>query len=443
MIRGRLLARLAGVSLLCVSTGAFAEERPLYFKRLELPIVEDAIGYPRAVTADPRTGEVFVSDTRKNRILIFDTDGFYRHEIEGGAVFSAPTDLAVDSQGFLFVLANHESRRTLIQLDFDGLFLREIVPSGLPGDREAPALLSLAITADGERLFALDEKNYVVWILERDGGVRGAIDLGPGLDEQHKREIIPGKVDVYGDRVLVAESSARKIHIFDLDGNPVADVGASGTSPCKLGFPTAAALDAAGNLLIIDQQRMVILRWDPRRNRCLGDYYGLGSAPGFLYYPLDIALDRAGQAYVTQGYEGRVQMYRGLPAAAAPAAVEQAADADPRAVVEAALRVWLAARAEGRADDDVAAYSADYRPWGFADHAAWESFRRSRWEHRAPRAVEISELQIEPLGPHTARVAFVEQDLPADSGERRRKTLVFTRERGAWKIIEERTAEVP
>ena len=37
--------------------------------RRALPNAEDTMGYPRAVAADPWTGEIFVCDTRKNQAV--------------------------------------------------------------------------------------------------------------------------------------------------------------------------------------------------------------------------------------------------------------------------------------------------------------------------------------------------------------------------------------
>ncbi len=98
-----------------------------------------------------------------------------------------------------------------------------------------------------------------------------------------------------------------------------------GTAACTLAFPTAAALAGDDELVIVDQQRMLVLRWSISSNRCLGEYIGLGDAPGYLYFPMDLALDRSGQLFVSQGFEGRVQMYRGMTPAAGPAAPRRAA----------------------------------------------------------------------------------------------------------------------
>ena len=64
--------------------------------------------------------------------------------------------------------------------------------------------------------------------------------------------------------------------------------------------------------MIVDQQRMMILRWNADANRCLGEYIGYGNEPGYLYYPMDLALDGSGQLFVSQGFEGRVQMFSGM-----------------------------------------------------------------------------------------------------------------------------------
>ncbi|MGB5817068.1 MAG: hypothetical protein WBI27_17905, partial [Thermoanaerobaculia bacterium] len=63
---------------------------------------------------------------------------------------------------------------------------------------------------------------------------------------------------------------------------------------------------------------MVVLRWAVQGDRCLGEYWGLGNAPGYFYFPMDLALDGQGQLYVSQGYQGRVQMYEGMAPAAPP-----------------------------------------------------------------------------------------------------------------------------
>ena len=318
-----MLAVALVVDLLILG-GVTAQEAPagpVYVQRLDLPVAADGLLSSDSVTADLATGEVFVCDARRDRIVIFDAEGLFRHQIVGGDAFGAPRDLAVDPEGRLIVLATRGGRTALLELDFDGLFLREIELTGLPEDAAEPNPTSLALSPAGDRLYVVDVENLALWIAGRDGAVTGAVDLGRELDERERRNRFLGRVDVYGDRVLVAVPSEGQVWTYSLDGELRGRLGSKGTSRCQLAAPNAAALDAAGNALVVDQQKMVLTLWALAGNRCQGEHYGIGAAPGFLYFPHDLALDARGRAYVAQGFEGRVQVYEGLrPAERAPPA---------------------------------------------------------------------------------------------------------------------------
>jgi DNA-binding beta-propeller fold protein YncE len=293
-------------------------QNPRYLQRLSLPVAGDRIGYGYCVTADLHTGEVFVCDTRNSRILIFDRDGYFSHQIVGSVELVAPEDVAVDPNGLLVVLATRGGRRLPIELDFDGLFRREVPLAGLPAGSAEPNLTSIALSPDGERLYAADTANHQLWVADRHGLVLAASDLATGLSESDVKNLTLGHVDAYGDRVLVAMTSLGQIWLYSRDGERLATVGQKGVSPCQLARPTAAALGDDGNLLVVDMQRMLLLRWSVRNNRCLSEHIGIGDAPGFLYYPFDVALDTRGRLYIAQSYEGRVQVYDKLAPAAAP-----------------------------------------------------------------------------------------------------------------------------
>jgi DNA-binding beta-propeller fold protein YncE len=307
----------AALVLAAATAAPAAPPAPVYVRGLELPVADDAIGYPQGVTADLHTGEVFVCDARMNRILVFDAQGLFVYEMPGGDAFAAPQDVAVDPEGRLVVVASRERRSAVVELDFDGLFLREVRLSGLPEGLEELRFGSVALSPTGDRLYLLDTSNLRVWICSRAGEVKGSIDLAAGLAARATRDLIPGHVDVYGDTLLVAVPSFSQIRLFDLDGTPRRQTGVKGTAACTLGFPTAAALAKDGELVIVDQQRMMIVRWNAEANRCLGEYIGYGNLPGYLYYPIDLALDGSGQIFVSQGFEGRVQMFSGMTPAPA------------------------------------------------------------------------------------------------------------------------------
>jgi len=303
------------VALLLLLPAGIQAESPEFFEQFALPSSVEGIGFPRAVVADLHTTEIFVCDTRVGRILVFGNDGFFNYEIPGGRVFSTPMDLAVDPDGYLLLIASRKGVRMLMELDFDGLFLRDLELAGLPEDSAPPLLMSVAISPTGDRLYLVDESNLRLWITDRNGAIQKSIDLAAGYEAEERHDVMLGHVDRYGEEVLMAEASAGMVRRFTLDGDDLGRIGRPGTGPCQLNRPVAAALDSNGDLLVVDQRRMVVTRWSLEENRCLSEHLGIGASPGYLYFPLDLALDPVGHLYISQGFKGKVQAYEGLSAA--------------------------------------------------------------------------------------------------------------------------------
>jgi DNA-binding beta-propeller fold protein YncE len=316
--RRRLRRRLASLAVALATAAAVDAAEPVFLKRLSLPVSGDDIAYGHCVTADPHTGELFVCDPRTNRILIFDRDGYFDFQILGGSELSSPEDLAVDPEGLLLVVARRGAGPCVLELDFDGLFRRQIELEGLPAGIAPPEIGSLALAPAGDRLVLADGANSMLWITDRDGLVLTAVDLAEGQPEEERRNWGPGHVDAYGDRVVVTVPMQGQVRVYSAAGELVGTVGVRGSGPGQLGYPTAAAIDVDGDLLVLDSQRMMVSRWRIAGNRFLSEHLGLGNLPGFLYFPHDLALDPRGRFYVAQSADGRVQVYEGLGAAPAP-----------------------------------------------------------------------------------------------------------------------------
>ncbi|MBD3866983.1 MAG: NHL repeat-containing protein [Acidobacteria bacterium] len=322
----RRLSAISGSVLLAAAIlaagGAGAEDvaAPAYRQLLKLPTQADQIGFPGSVVADVRTGEVFIPDIRNRRITIFDQRGMFLYQIAGGEQFTGPRDLAVDPEGYILLAAQIDEGVGLAWLDFDGLFIRPVTLTGdALKDHELPELVSVALSPDGEKIYALDQANFTMWITDRDGQVESSVLLIPDRETESPGDTLLGHVDVYGDKVLVAVPSLGLVYVYDLEGEPIRHIGRKGTAPCRTGFPMAAALDRNGNVIIIDQQRTIGMIWSLESGKCLQEFSGIGRSPGAMYQPNDLALDSRGNVYVSQGFEGRVQVYKGFaPAAEAP-----------------------------------------------------------------------------------------------------------------------------
>ncbi len=465
---------------------------PFYSQRLRVPVRGDDFAQPRAVVADPHTGEIFVCDSLRSRVVIFDEKGRFRYQIPGGSAFQAPIDLAVDSQGYLFVLGQVSAEITM--LDFDGRLIRRMPLAGLPEDAENPRYTSIAISSNDERLFLMDSVNHRLWITDRDGAIRGSVDMTTGRPEEQIKQLRYGHVDVYGDTVLIPIPTDGLVHLFDLEGRARGTIGTPGTAECQTMFPVAAALDDEGKVIILDQQRALFMTWDLERGVCLTEHYGFGNAPGAFYQPGDLALDTAGRLYVSQGFEGRIQVYEGAPPASmqlaarllspedagepaiggvataesdlsepradtagGPAPAEQAkrppAPADTSAgpvasepqpetevlvTIEQTVLAWAEAWSSKRIDEYLAFYSEGFDTGPELSRSDWEALRRLRLDR--PRSIQVSLARVDSrlTAEDRAKVAFVQtyrSNLFADKVD---KILILRREESGWKILAER-----
>jgi DNA-binding beta-propeller fold protein YncE len=288
---------------------ALAEARLPYVKRFSMPSPADIFRWPLSVHADLHTGEIFVCDQLNGRIVIFDSEGRYRFQITGGQVFRSPLDVAVTPEGYILVLGYVEARRQLVLLDFDGKPMADLPLTGLPEGVVETEFVSVALSPAGDRMYVLDQANFKLWIAGLDGRVSGSVDFIAGMTEEETREQFLGHVDVYGSTVLVALPMAGEVRLYSLTGEPLGRVGTKGTSPCNTAFPVSAAMDRDGNVLVLDQQRMLTMLWNPDGNQCLYETGGVGGRPGDLYKPADLALDAAGRVYISQGFDGRIQVF--------------------------------------------------------------------------------------------------------------------------------------
>jgi len=317
---GMLLAlALVACALLAIGPARGAPGGPPhYLKSLRVPGAADTFKQPLCVHADLHAGEVFVCDRSNNRLVIFDERGLYKYQIIGGSTFATPFDLAVDPDGYIMLLALVDGQRAIVRLDYDGRFVEQIALSDLPEGILEPQPISIALSPAGDRLYVLDQANFRLWIADAGGRMTGSVDLVVGQDPKRAREEILGHVDTYADVVLVSRSMAGSVLLLDPDGVSRGTIGIKGTSSCESAFPVAAALDTSGNVVILDQQRTLMTVWQTSDRRCVEEISGIGEQPGYLYQPADLTLDGRGRLYVSQGFEGRVQIFEHQTGAAGP-----------------------------------------------------------------------------------------------------------------------------
>ncbi len=110
-----------------------------------------------------------------------------------------------------------------------------------------------------------------------------------------------------GDRVLVAETGRHRILVLEPDGTR-REVGGRGTEHGRFNFPSALAV-SGDSLFVGDTMNFRIEELDARTLEFRGSFGRLGDAPGDMPRVKGIAVDSAGQVWVSDAYLDRVSLF--------------------------------------------------------------------------------------------------------------------------------------
>lgn len=246
---------------------------------------QSALADPHGLAIDGQ-GRVFVADTLNHRIMRVETDGSITTiagtgtpgfsgdgAVATSAQLQAPTAVAVDGLGRVFIADTGNNRIRLIDLDGSISTIAGTGAGGFSGDG-GPALLAqistpLGVAVDGlGHVFIADGDNNRIRRIDIDGTIatiagNGIADYtGDGAQATSAALNGPFGVAVDGQgRIVVADTGNSVVRRIDTTGviSTIAGTGTSGYSgdggpaaSADLQFPVAVAVDTSGAVLILD-----------------------------------------------------------------------------------------------------------------------------------------------------------------------------------------------
>ncbi len=277
----------------------------VYDSQLQLSVGTEGRLRPSAVTWDPISGEITVTESRQVGIHIFNPAGIEVFRSSRFAGLVGPLDAAVDTKGRTVYLArvaglDHELRRLNLYGEPDQYTAKT------PNADFDPQ--HLIVTGDGHYL-SLDVGTGA--IVKNDSRT-GAIIWTRSLGEDHSTEAgvlhLGRPVESPDGRIAIPGGELRRILVLSADGEPVASFGRFGSSPGRLVFPVGAVFRPDGRLLVLDRMRHKILIYGADY-RFENEFGSLGDRPGQFYHPVSMAGTNDGRLFVAQGYRGRVQVF--------------------------------------------------------------------------------------------------------------------------------------
>ncbi|HEV8611473.1 MAG TPA: flippase activity-associated protein Agl23 [Thermoanaerobaculia bacterium] len=214
----------------------------------------------------------------------------------GPGQFAEPRGLAADARGNLYVADTKNNR--IQAFDSNGRFVRSFGSAGsADGQLKEPG--GVAVDSDGSLLVA-DTWNHRIARFGADGSWLGAFVDG------ERGFFGPRAVVIARDSVYVADTGNKRIVRFDKQWKRVSDWGTAGNGPGQFVEPVGLAADAAGNVYVADTGNHRIQVFDGE-GRFLREFATFGWKD--FYTEPYIAIGPGDSVLATDSTEGRVNEY--------------------------------------------------------------------------------------------------------------------------------------
>ncbi len=251
---------------------------------------------PLGVALD-EAGNLCLTDTGNNTVCHLDLAGRrWRHwSSAGNKPFASP--VAVARRGGVFYLADSETGRVVAFGD-NG---REVFTIASPLQRPA------GLTLSGDSLVVADSQAHAVFVFDLRGQLRFKFGKrGSGPSEFNFPTHVAA--DNHG-HLFVTDSLNSRIQVFDTDGKFISQIGSSGDTPGHFGRPKGVAVDTFGHVYVVDAVFDNVQVFDLSGQLLLSWGEG-GSGPGTFGVPAGIAIGLDNVIYVADSYNRRIQVFK-------------------------------------------------------------------------------------------------------------------------------------
>jgi len=268
----------------------------------------DGLGKPYGVAA--HRGRVYVTDTVKRAIVMFDVPGkeFKLIGTEGPGKLRKPIGIAVAKSGNIYV-ADNSARRAVV-FDRDGNFLRAfggrdllIRPSGI------------AVSPDETRAYVIDTggigtQKHHLYIFDAQTGEHLKTIGTRGREEGNFNLALQVTTTPDGS-VYVTDSGNFRVQAFDRDGNFKLAFGSVGRKSGQFSRPKGIASDKDGHIYVADAAfgNFQIFDGEGRLLMFIGDRSQI-PGPGRYMLPAGIGVDEDGRVYIVDQFFRKVDVFR-------------------------------------------------------------------------------------------------------------------------------------
>lgn len=249
------------------------------------------------ITLAPVKNEIYAMAGES--VSVFNKSGMEVYRFDYDPTLGVVVDVAVEESGDILVLAQQGAKFRLVRCNFRAEPVAPIELQGIP-EGFASFAPNRILLRNGS-LYLVSMAGMQVLQASPDGTVRKGYDLAKALEFTEKERVNSGlggfELDRDGNFLFTVPAIARAYRLL-ADGT-VKSVGKRGSAPGRFGVISGIAADTAGNVLVADTLRCVVLVFDKDFN-FIKEFGTRGIKPGNLVGPGDIAVDSEDRVYVSQ-----------------------------------------------------------------------------------------------------------------------------------------------
>jgi sugar lactone lactonase YvrE len=258
---------------------------------------------PYATTHDS-TGRLLVADPGQHGIHIYDFEKRKYQFVKGPRKreLISPIDVACDKNDDIYV--SDSVRAKIYVFDTRGRFLRTI--GGTSGESRLVRPTGMALDPNTRRLYLTDTLRHQVLVFGLDGSfirVIGRRGKGPGEFN------FPTALTLSHGKLYVVDALNFRIQTLTPEGEFEGAFGELGDQTGTLNRPKGIAADTEGNLYVVDAVFETVQVFDPK-GRLLYYFGSTGTKPGQFQVPTGISIDDRNIIYIADSLNRRVQVFR-------------------------------------------------------------------------------------------------------------------------------------
>lgn len=207
-----------------------------------------ALNYPRGVAVDPTNGNVWINNTRQGNVKVYTANGGFVRTIgsdgTGPDNFHYAFGMWVDNSGRGVVTDSGNNRLRVVSQTGAAIWTKPCgtgtsgILKGCTGATTDSAGNIYAAAISERRIYKFSSSGTLLakW---NSSGSTGSLAS-------------PYDVQVIGSRLYVSDSNRNRIVVLDLNGNTVGAFGTKGSEHGQFNKPRGLAADSAGNLYVMD-----------------------------------------------------------------------------------------------------------------------------------------------------------------------------------------------